>query len=233
MMTEDLENELRNIMARSADGIMIPEQARTRLLRRDYHPRRVNRALAAGIAAAAAAAVIAVPLAASTGSPRLTPRAAITLAAHTFQMPDGYQPAAAKSPACRPFSIINGLPGQNGARQPRPAATQALRAAASAAGGCIVLTLTKPYTPTTAAPDPYAYSTAQPVQFGSYHGYLSHESVLVFPGDTGYLKPGWHTATDLDVQLPTGHGKMRDLVIGATGLTDPALIKIATSGLSS
>jgi hypothetical protein len=147
-------------------------------------------------------------------------------------MPAGYQLTAATSAPCRPFAITRQLPRQNGADQ-QPADSQAMRAAASTAGGCIVLTLTAPYTPTTAAPDPYAWSTAQPVQAGSYHGYLWRVSVLVGRGATGYLKPGWHTATNLDLQLPAGDGQMRDLVIGATGLTDPALIKIATRGLSS
>jgi hypothetical protein len=35
------------------------------------------------------------------------------------------------------------------------------------------------------------------------------------------------------VRLPAGGGTMRDLVIGASGLPDQGLIKIAASGLSS
>jgi hypothetical protein len=35
------------------------------------------------------------------------------------------------------------------------------------------------------------------------------------------------------VPLPVGGGKMRDLVVGAQGLSDSALIKIVTSGMSS
>ena len=56
--------------------------------------------------------------------------------------------------------------------------------------------------------------------------------MLVLPGATGPLgQPGWHYATDLHVQLPAGGGTRRDLVIGATGLSDSALINIAASGL--
>ncbi len=68
MITDELENELRSVFARSAESIAIPQQARRRLLQRDYHPKTVNRRLAAGLAAAAiAAAGIAVPLTAGGG----------------------------------------------------------------------------------------------------------------------------------------------------------------------
>lgn len=58
MITGELEDELRRTFARVDAEITIPDQARQRLLRRDYHPRRANRRLAAGITAAAAAAAL-------------------------------------------------------------------------------------------------------------------------------------------------------------------------------
>jgi hypothetical protein len=54
MPTDELENELRRTLARTAADFESPDQARQRLLQRDYHPRRGNRRLAAGIIAAAA-----------------------------------------------------------------------------------------------------------------------------------------------------------------------------------
>jgi hypothetical protein len=58
--------------------------------------------------------------------------------------------------------------------------------------------------------------------------------MYVRPGGTGLLsRPGWHRATDRYVRLPVGGGTMRDLVIGASGLADRGLIKIAASGPSS
>ena len=68
MITNELESELRRTFARAAADFDNAEQARQRLLQRDYHPRRRNRRLAAGRAAAAIAAGIAVPLAAGGGS---------------------------------------------------------------------------------------------------------------------------------------------------------------------
>jgi hypothetical protein len=221
---------------RSAADIVISEQARTRLLRRDYRPRKVNRGLAAGLVAAAAAAAIAIPLAVGAGSPPGAAGPTIRLASHTFRMPAGYRLTAATSAPCHPFAVTVQAAGVNGAgahlyNTPN---SQAMQAAASSAGGCIVLALAPPYTPTATAPDPEAYSTAHPVQVGSYHGFIYHVSMFVLPGGTGILsQPGWHTATDLYVQLPAGRGEMRDLVIGATGLSDSTLIEIAASGLSS
>jgi hypothetical protein len=58
MPTEELENELRRALARAAADIPDPEQARQRLLQRNYRPGRGHRQLAAGITAATAAAVV-------------------------------------------------------------------------------------------------------------------------------------------------------------------------------
>jgi hypothetical protein len=58
MPTEELENELRRAFARAAADIPEPEQARRRLLQRDYRPGRGHRQLAAGITAATATAAV-------------------------------------------------------------------------------------------------------------------------------------------------------------------------------
>jgi hypothetical protein len=58
MPTEELENELRCAFTRAAADFPAPEQARQRLLQRDYRPGRGHRQLAAGITAATAAAAV-------------------------------------------------------------------------------------------------------------------------------------------------------------------------------
>jgi hypothetical protein len=58
MITDELENELRRTFARVDAEITVPDQARQRLLHRNYHPGRRTRRLAAGITAAAAAATL-------------------------------------------------------------------------------------------------------------------------------------------------------------------------------
>ena len=58
MPTDELENELRRTLARTAADFESLDQARQRLLQRDYHPRGGNRRLAAGITGAAGVAVV-------------------------------------------------------------------------------------------------------------------------------------------------------------------------------
>ena len=57
MPTDELEGQLRSALARAAADFENPGQARQRLLQRDYHPRRGNRRLAAGITTGAALVV--------------------------------------------------------------------------------------------------------------------------------------------------------------------------------
>jgi hypothetical protein len=62
MLTDELENELRSTLARTAADFESLDQARQRLLQRDYRPRRTNRRLAAGIAAGAASVAVVLSL---------------------------------------------------------------------------------------------------------------------------------------------------------------------------
>ena len=67
MPTDELESQLRSTLARAAADFGNPEQARQRLLQRDYHPRRGNRRLAAGITTGAALVVGLVAVIAAVG----------------------------------------------------------------------------------------------------------------------------------------------------------------------
>jgi hypothetical protein len=90
MPTEEVENELRSVFARTAAGMPDPEQARQRLLQRNYRPGEGHRRLAAGITAtttvAAAGTALVLGLTGVLGSApnRGTIRtAAFTLVSHT------------------------------------------------------------------------------------------------------------------------------------------------------
>ena len=67
MPTDELESQLRSTLARAAADFENPGQARQRLLQRDYHPRRGNRRLAAGITTGAALVVGLVAVIAAVG----------------------------------------------------------------------------------------------------------------------------------------------------------------------
>lgn len=202
--------------------------------------RRTGRVLAAAAACAAVAVGIAVPLAAGIGSQPAAARTVIRLASHTFRMPAGYRLAAATS-SCHAFAVYmvpsSGVPlHAKGVFQNPPYETE-MKAAASASGGCILLALAPRYTPTAAIPDPEALTGAHPVHVGRYRGLISHSSVFLTGIDRRAaehgIRPGWSRLTQLFVRLPAGGGQMRDLVIGASQLSDAALIRIAAHGLSS
>ncbi|HEV2452038.1 MAG TPA: hypothetical protein VGS62_08930, partial [Streptosporangiaceae bacterium] len=59
MPTDELENELRRTLARAAAEFPGLQQARQRLLQRDYHPQGGRRGLAAGLLPGRAAAAVA------------------------------------------------------------------------------------------------------------------------------------------------------------------------------
>lgn len=65
MPTDELENELRRTLARTAADFESLDEARQRLLQRDYHPRLGNLRLAAGIIAGAAGVALVIGLGAS------------------------------------------------------------------------------------------------------------------------------------------------------------------------
>jgi hypothetical protein len=243
MITDELENELRRVFTRSAADISIPEQARQRLLQRDYHPRTGNRRLAAGLAAAAiAAAAITVPLTAGGGARPAPAGPVMRLASYTFRLPAGYQLTAATSPPCHAFAVT-ALPASlvppHGPVAQQPSYGKQMKAAASASGGCIVAVLLPRYTPTAPMPDPEAPAAAHPVPVGRYHGAIIHSRIFVTDIRNSRqaarhgITPGWTSFTQLYVQLPARGGQVRDLVIGARQLSDAALIKIAANGLSS
>ena len=239
MITDEPETRLREAFTRAAADIEVPGQARQRLLSRDYHPRTVNRKLMAVLAAAAAVAIT-VPLAIGGGSHPAAAEPVLRLASYTFQLPAGYKLTAATSAPCHAFVTAAALlpwdPNFNDRRAP-PGQT-AMKAAASASGGCIAAMLAPPYTPTAAVPDPEApVARAHPVQVGRYHGVIVHSlnhypPVLVF-SVTGFRAAKHHLFTELFVPLPAGGGQMRDLVIGASRLSESELIKIAAPGLAA
>jgi len=255
MITDELEQELRGALARSAESTPLPPQARQRLLQRDYHPRRVKRGLAATVAAGAIAVAGVIvtlaagggpltagggPLTAGGGPAPATAGAVIQLASHTFRMPAGYKLTAATSPPCHtmaayPLTDIVQRPHAKGPVYRTPPYSAGMKAAASASGGCIVALLFRPYTPTMSAREAFG---GHLVQVGRYHAALFRFRIYVL--ESGHGRQAGHgsravrsTFTDLFVRLPAGHGMVRDLVIGAKGLSGPALIKIAANGLSS
>ena len=232
MMTDEPETGLREAFTRAAADIEVPDQARQRLLGRDYHPRTVNRRLTAVLAAAAAVAIT-VPLAIFGGSHPAAAGPVLRLASHTFQLPAGYKLTAATAAPCHAFAPAVTLWDPNAKDFPVWSGQAAIKAAASASGGCITAALAPPYTWYPGITDPEApVAGARPVQVGRYHGVIVRSPVLVFAFGT-ITAAKHHLFTELFVPLPAGRGEMRDLVIGASRLSESELIKIAATGLGA
>jgi hypothetical protein len=232
MITDEPDTGLREALTRAAADIEVPDQARRRLLSRDYRPRTVNRKLMAVLAAAAAVAIT-VPLAIGGGSHPAAAGPVLRLASHSFQLPAGYTLTAAASPPCHAFVVAAALVpwDPNVIDRRAPPGLTAMKAAASAAGGCIAAELAPPYR--AGMPDPEApVARAHPVKVGRYHGVIAHSPVLVF-SVVRLWDARQHLFTELFVPLPAGGGEMRDLVIGASQLSGSELIKIAATGLAA
>ena len=84
MPTDELEDELRRAIASAAAEYQHPEQARQRLLQRDYRPGSGRRRLTAGVAAAAVAGSVALGLGLSSGLGSSPPRGTGTIRTAAF-----------------------------------------------------------------------------------------------------------------------------------------------------
>ena len=96
-----------------------------------------------------------------------------------------------------------------------------MRSAAKAAGGCVSATLTPSYTP-----------DATPTEYGDIRTGSTNVKVGSDQGFVTYLRgSGKSLELQLTVLLPQPGHRMRDLDIGALGLSEAALVRIAAKGL--
>ncbi len=234
MISSENEARLREVFTRAGADIAVPLEAAERLRARHYHPRQPNRRMVVGATAVAAAAGIVVPLAAVPGSPGAAPLT-IRFDSYTFKLPAAYHAAGAGDSRCRPALLLVGPPplkkgGIGDGRISRPANAKAMMTAATAAGGCIGVDLTAAYWRTW--PDPVAWHPARQVRVGPYRA-------MIWRGRTAFEK--WpngpigqrEVVTNLYLQLPVGHGKVREFIAGSARLSVAALIRIVAHGLSS
>ncbi len=141
----------------------------------------------------------------SLGSVRPGP-VALRLGSYTLTLPDRYHLSDAAAAPCATAAV----PG------PRPAEGQ--QAAAAASGICIQMFLTPPFSPGQA--DPNVPRGAKEVTVGRYRAWLAPR---------GYAPSGDGAA----LLIAGGAAPGRDLVIGASGLSQSALVSLVSAGLSA
>lgn len=168
---------------------------------------------------------------------------AIHLANYTFPLPKGYAVTSSLTAStCRTLMIMtsptpptmpNISTGSVVWSPPviaRPysasssSSTAHMATGATADGGCLVMELSVPFTPTQSTPNPYVVGSQE----------------VDVAGDTGWLETTNYKmdsepveSIQLTVALPQANGQMRDLVVGSSGLSKSELVTVVTQGLAT
>jgi hypothetical protein len=240
VITERFEASLRQAVGRTLSEIEVPPDLVDRLAEPEYRLRRSHRALAALAGAVVAAVVVgaslgltAAPAGRGTSARDASGRVELQLASYRLALPDGYHLSGARSAPCVDevqASIPTSRTTEPSALSPLAVAKQRVAEAASTAGGCVLMLLTPPFTPSAGRDgDPNIPAGSHEVAIGTYRAWLMPR---------GYWQP---YATDgkpveengLVVQSTAGGGQVRDLVIGCTGLSRASFVALVAKGLSS
>lgn len=168
---------------------------------------------------------------------QLSDHHAIHLANYTFPLPKGYAVTSSLTATCPVLLIMTRptpptMPNNSTGSvvwsppviaQPFSASSSSstahMAAGATADGGCLVMELSVPFTPTQSIPNPYA-TGSQEVDVAGDMGWIT-----VANYDKGKVQ--------LTVALPQANGQMRDLVVGSSGLTKSELVTVVTQGLAT
>jgi len=143
---------------------------------------------------------------AGTSGPVRSGPVALRLGSYTLTLPDRYHLTDAAAAPCA------------ATRVPRPRRAEGQQAAAATSGVCIQMLLTPPFGPGQA--DPNVPRGAKEVTVGRYRAWLAPRGYAP-AGDGASLLIGAGAAPD------------RDLVIGASGLSQSALVSLVSAGLSA
>jgi hypothetical protein len=211
----DDELDLKAALASELSDVVPDDQLAGAIIARHRTGRRRRVAGAVGLVIVFAGIGVPLGLARATGgTPR--PGNVLRLAPYTLRLPGQYHPAAASSAACGPGSG-GSHPGP--APAGNPAADPGAMAAAVASGACLVMLLTSPFTPGTRG-GPNLPRDARPVALGHDHAWLIPH---------GYWRPGGATVV---IERAEPGGRLQDLVITSTGLSQPAMVSLVAAGLS-
>lgn len=230
---QQLADELAGILRSQTRAIAPSAGLADRVIRqRRRGQARVRAATVVSLVVAAAAAVTLV-LDGAWAPARLAQRPRLRLAGYAFRLPVGARVVSSANGACLlAFTVI-----ENTARiGTAPTARQpAIANAVTRDGGCVSMLLTgahRPY-PANARRGWFPGVRRHRVQIRAYHAEIGISHTI---GEEVDLKQGGTHKTeleniDLDLQLPAGGGRMRDLLIAAAGVSEQQLIAIVASGL--
>jgi hypothetical protein len=142
----------------------------------------------------------------SGGAPARSGPVVLRLGSYTLTLPDRYHLSDANAAPC------TGARAAGGQRETAVAATSS--------GACVLMFFTPQFNPRRA--DPNVSRGAKEVTVGPYRAWLAPR---------GYSPAGDGTA--LLIEGDAAGGQIRDLVIGASGLPQAALVSLVSAGLSA
>jgi hypothetical protein len=236
VITERFEASLRQAVGRTLSEIEVPPALVDRLAEREYPLGRSHRALVALVGAAVIAVAVGALLGLTgwrTGARDASGRVELQLASYRLALPGGYHLRGAGSAPCvdEVQASMPALPAtEPTAASPLAAAKPRVAEAATAAGGCVLMLLTAPFSPFPGQDgDPNIPPGSHEVAVGPYRAWLMPRGHW-----QPYAADGRPVAENgLVVQDAVGNGQVRDLVIGCTGLSRAALVSLVAKGLSS
>lgn len=221
MLTEDeLGDRLRGHFHDLTDG-HVPAREVAASVIRGVRRRRFQKGALLGAVAVVAGGTLAGIANDSAHSPQ---GVTLKLASYSFRLPAGSRLSATAVSSCMAeMEVRHAKPGLNIVGLPY--SSRQIASAVTAQGGCVVMTLSVNYTPSSAIPDAFEPSGSSPTTVGKYHAWI----------DKRVAAPGthWTSGVEVGVRLPAGDGTIHDLVVGARGIPVSELVNIVTQGLSS
>jgi hypothetical protein len=192
--------------------------------------RRYTSASLSGVLLAAVGAATALVLAGGSAA-----RPELKLASFRLRLPARAHVTPLGSHVCLPAMVMypsTQVPSGGPANPTEPRVASGV----TAAGGCVSVLLTAPFTPgSNQVPTPFMdEQSAEPVQVGAYAGTLGPAT---WTGGSmtydGYSIPDGTVQSVLSLRVPAGGGQVEDLVFAAEKISAPQLLSIVRAGLRS
>jgi hypothetical protein len=241
MLSEELEQALREKFSGLEARAKVPASIEARLAQRDYHPRAGYRGLATAAAASAAvvATSVAVPLALHSDGRTAT---TLRLASYSLRLPGRYHDVISGSVLCNPLALFAFAP-HPGVTPPGPNSQPAepgIASAADQAGACVSIGMSAAFTP--GSPDQIWVATkpsvTQPVDIDGYQGWVgtwTWQGAGLNGGDmliNGVPTPNGSTEEVLALTVPESDGQLQYFAVAATGVNAAQLVSIVSSGVT-
>jgi hypothetical protein len=217
----DDEFGLKIALERELDDVVPPDGLAAMVIARHRGSRRRRVVGAIGLVVAFVGIGVPAGLAsAAGGAPSGSSTVALHLASYTLRLPGGWRLADGRAGPCAAAGAASGASSHSPSPSPSPGGGLATAMAMASSGGCVLMLLTSPFSPGGAG-DPNIPRGARKVPLGRYQAWGISSGYSRSSGETGLVIEG-----------PAPGGQIQDLVIGASGLSQAALVSLVSANLS-